>query len=137
MSESTTFAEVARWGAIIVGMVLSFALAVVLIAQAPPYVLLTIAVLVFLGWIGVRTGYLSQDDESEKESERDPLTVLQKRYAAGEVSESEFEHRLERILESDQLVAEAGERPDREIDRSDTGDVAVADLEREREFERE
>ena len=128
MSERTTFSEVARWGAIIVGMVLSFALAVVLVAQAPPYVLLTIVVLVFLGWLGVKTGYLADEDGAD-EATRDPLTVLQERYAAGEISESEFERRLEHILETDELARRSAE--------SGRKSGSKRQLEPEHEFERE
>ena len=129
-----------KWLAIIVGMVLAFVLAVVLVigllAEAPPFVALTVIVLAFLAWVGVRMGYLTSGDETEENVERDPLTVLQERYAAGEISEAEFEHRLERILESDELVEKAAERPDWNVDHLDTEDVAVADVERELDSEK-
>ncbi|MCU4799357.1 hypothetical protein OB920_03090 [Halobacteria archaeon HArc-gm2] len=49
----------------------------------------------------------SQADESEA----DPVTVLQRRYAEGTVGDDEFERRMEQLLESDRRTEERG-RPD-------------------------
>ena len=59
------------------------------------------------------------DDESDGErdaarSERDPLSVLRERYAHGELSDEEFERRLDRLLETESND-DVRERPDREL----------------------
>ncbi|GEM_PF-1990009 len=45
---------------------------------------------------------------SSGRSARDPVTELQERYAAGELSEDEFETRLDRLLESNERARAAG-----------------------------
>jgi len=101
MSGDTDFDDVARWGAIMLGMILGTGLAVVLATESPP-ALLTLIVVGFLAWAGVRSGVLArEDDEADEEEEADPLATLQERYAAGELSEAEFERRLDRLLDSD------------------------------------
>jgi len=102
----------AKWAALIIGMAFAFPVVMVLIRDAP-WLLLALATTAFLGWIGVRTGWL--DGGTDEDTEADPLMTLQKRYAAGELSEAEFERRLDRILESDEVVERAaGGRLDRD-----------------------
>lgn len=44
----------------------------------------------------------------------DPLEILKRRYAAGELSESEFEHQLDRLLEAD--TRDSGRVDEREFE---------------------
>jgi hypothetical protein len=56
------------------------------------------------------------DDEAKRSTESDPLTALQQRYARGEISEEEFEHRLTTILEADELAGRDTANSDHERD---------------------
>lgn len=73
---------------------------------------------VFLTW------YLTQRAGSERDGEdggpeRDPVTTLQERYAAGELSESEFEAALDRVIEANERAERAGvETEELAIERS-------------------
>jgi uncharacterized membrane protein len=69
----------------------------------------------------------SPEDESETdetavpapaESPVDPVDHLRERYARGELTDSEFERRLDRLLETESLLANSGtEKEVRETDR--------------------
>ena len=106
-----------RWAAIIVGMMLAFPLGVI-IATESPGIMLVLASMAFVGWAGVRTGYL--DGSGGASDEPDPLTTLQDRYARGELSEAEFERRLGRILESEATVRGDG-ATDRRVGEGEHG----------------
>lgn len=71
---------------------------------------------VFLTW------YLTQrvgGGGSDADPERDPVTVLQERYAAGELSEAEFEAALDRVIEANERAERAGiETEELAIERS-------------------
>lgn len=58
-----------------------------------------------LAFAFVAAGYLSDevesDDESERESAPDPLDELRGRYARSELSDEEFERRVETLLETE------------------------------------
>lgn len=56
----------------------------------------------------------------EETNETDPLETLKNRYAAGELSEAEFERKLERLLEIEESEGKTAEYDeiDRELDRS-------------------
>jgi uncharacterized membrane protein len=124
MSEHTEFSDVAKWGAIIVGMVMAVPILAILATQAQA-ALLTLVVVGFLAWAGVRSGVLAKDEEGDQTAtDADPLATLQERYAAGELSEAEFERRLDKLLESDQRA-------------EDADDLESAALERDAVFERE
>jgi len=64
---------------------------------------------VFLLWIAVRWGRLRRtrgtgatvSDGSKADAEGDPVERLKRRYADGEVSDEEFERRLDRLLDAD------------------------------------
>jgi uncharacterized membrane protein len=116
MAEETipdNFELVAKWGAIITGMVLIVPMVAILGAQSIPLIV-TGMIVAFIAWALVRSGALEDEDEnaSSAVTAADPLTTLQERYAAGEISEAEFEHRVERIMESDDQLRQAG-GPDR------------------------
>ncbi|SEV94292.1 SHOCT domain-containing protein [Natrinema salifodinae] len=44
----------------------------------------------------------------ESDPDPDPVTILQERYAAGELTETEFEAKLDRLLEADERAEAAG-----------------------------
>jgi len=44
----------------------------------------------------------------------DPLATLRERYATGEIGEEEFERKLDRLLETEELEGRADDGPDRE-----------------------
>lgn len=99
---------------------IKFVLADILIIAAlllagPLYALaitLLFVVSTFLIW------YLVKRDESESATEpssvdepvpeRDPVTKLQERYAAGELSDEEFETKLERLIDANEQADNAG-----------------------------
>ena len=52
-------------------------------------------------------------------AERDPVTKLQDRYAAGELTDDEFEAKLERLIESNETATAAGiDTEDLELEHS-------------------
>jgi len=64
--------------------------------------LVTVAILgVYGGWLGLRWQRLRADSEP---AQPDPLETLKDRYAAGELSDDEFEHRLEQLLSTEQAA---------------------------------
>lgn len=93
----------------------------------------------FGGWIGIRwylrRSALPESENTRKRSERspeaetesDPLEALKRRYAAGELSDDEFEEKLDRLLDSDRL-AESGQSA-----REDADDEALSAIETDRE----
>ena len=63
-------------------------------------------------------------EDVEEHDENDPLAILRERYARGELTEAEFERRVERLLETesesapgerDTLPNEAADSPDRDV----------------------
>ncbi|WP_122091229.1 SHOCT domain-containing protein [Halalkalicoccus subterraneus] len=104
--------------------IIKFVLADVVIITAllladPLYAVAITALLVvsvFLTW------YLTQRIGSERndEPEPDPITKLQARYAAGELSEAEFEAALDRLIDANERAERAGvETRELSIERSD------------------
>ena len=81
--------------------------------------------------------YGGDDDETEAASsdatavEDDPVEELRRRYAAGELSDAEFERKLDRLLETEGL--EAGDRRDAAGTREGGAQRRDRDLERELE----
>jgi len=77
------------------------------------------AVVAIAGWLIVAPAlailtYYEGDAETETESEADPVATLRERYARGELTEAEFERRLDTLLET-----EGTEQPtDRDRERS-------------------
>ncbi|MFC4438109.1 MULTISPECIES: SHOCT domain-containing protein [Natrialbaceae] len=69
-----------------------------------------LVVSVFLVWyLTQRVG--STDDSDEIRSEReatDPVTTLQERYAAGDLTETEFEAKLEQLIDANERAERAG-----------------------------
>lgn len=91
-----------------------------LLLAGPLYAVAITALLVvsvFLTWyLTHRTGSQRSSDEPES----DPITKLQARYAAGELSESEFEAALDRLIEANERAERAGvETQELSIERSD------------------
>jgi uncharacterized membrane protein len=106
--------------------IIKFVLADVVIISAllladPIYAVAITALLVvsvFLTW------YLTHRINGETtggttDSERDPVTNLQERYAAGELTESEFESALDRLIDANERAQRAGvETEELSIERS-------------------
>jgi uncharacterized membrane protein len=121
-----------KWIALIVGMILAvpilailFPILIVLIAEAP-LVLVALAVL-GVGFFGfVLTQYDVLPSSASADEDVDPVSTLQEEYAAGEISDAEFERRLDRIIESDQKAAESDD-----IDREQSVTDRDPSLERE------
>lgn len=64
---------------------------------------------VFLTWyLTQRVGSGEAEGEPERAEETDPVTALQERYAAGELSETEFETALDRVIEANERAERAG-----------------------------
>ncbi|MEM4782293.1 MAG: SHOCT domain-containing protein [Halalkalicoccus sp.] len=110
--------------------IIKFVLADVVIIAAlllagPVYAVAITALLVvsvFLTW------YLTQrvgtTEAAPSPSERDPVTKLQERYAAGDLSESEFEAALDRVIEANERAERAGvETADLGIERAPEPDT--------------
>lgn len=73
---------------------------------------------VFLTWYLTQRAGSDRDGEDDG-PERDPVTTLQERYAAGELSESEFEAALDRVIEANERAERAGvETEELAIERS-------------------
>lgn len=86
-----------------------------LVLQAP-FVLLGLGILVFPAWAGTRLGLFAPNGETTRIEEHDPLTVLQERYARGDISDEEFGHRLITSLGTDELAGREPSQPDRDHD---------------------
>lgn len=78
---------------------------VVILSQIAPYVLTTAIGVGFLAWLIAHTGVLSGSDDGEAVEHADPMETLRERYARGDVDEAEFERRLDRLVETEDLDA--------------------------------
>jgi len=120
-----------KWIVLLAGLILVipilailFPILIVMITQAPA-VLIVLSVLTvgFLGFVVTQYDILPYSEDAR---EVDPVSTLQEEYAAGEISDTEFERRLDRIIESDQKAARSDE-----VDREQS--VADRDPSLERE----
>ena len=90
----------------------------------PLLALLTVAALLVVGVVGMRALADETDDGSEaSEPEETPVERLQRRYAAGELTEAEFERALERELERE---GTDGIEPDSPAETEKSGEAARA-----------
>lgn len=69
-----------------------------------------LVVSVFLVWyLTQRVESIGDTDETRTEHETvDPVTTLQERYAAGDLSEAEFEAQLEQLIDANERAERAG-----------------------------
>lgn len=76
---------------------------------------------------------VENDGTGSDEQESEELVELKRRYAEGELSESEFERELDELLESEDLGVDDG-IPEDDSDRTASGDVEaeLRDLKRDR-----
>ncbi|MGQ3329575.1 MULTISPECIES: SHOCT domain-containing protein [Halorubrum] len=56
-------------------------------------------------------------EQSISAAEDDPLATLRERYATGEIGEEEFERKLDRLLETEELAGRVEDGPNRERER--------------------
>ena len=86
----------------------------VLLLEGPIYAVIITALLVvsvFLTWYlpqQTRTGDRTPDQSETNSSEQDPITILQNRYASGELSEAEFEAALDQLIDANEQANQAG-----------------------------
>lgn len=74
---------------------------------------------VFLTWYLTQRVGSGEAEEGSRTTETDPVTALQERYAAGELSEAEFEAALDRVIEANERAERAGvETEELAIERS-------------------
>lgn len=109
--------------------IIKFVLADVIIIAAllladPIYAVAITALLVasvFVTWyLTERVGGATAAENADAGSERDPVTKLQDRYAAGELSETEFEAALDRLIDANERAERAGVETDElSIERSE------------------
>lgn len=81
-----------------------------------------LVVSVFLTWyLTQRVGgqQVTTDEQEAADVKRDPVTKLQNRYAAGEMTETEFEAALDRLIAANERATQAGmETEELSIERS-------------------
>lgn len=108
--------------------IIKFVLADVIIIAAllladPIYAVAITALLVasvFVTWYLTEWVGRTKAAESNDGSERDPVTKLQERYAAGDLSETEFEAALDRLINANERAERAGVETDElSIERSE------------------
>ncbi|MDF9746596.1 SHOCT domain-containing protein [Natrinema salsiterrestre] len=106
--------------------VLADVLIIALLLLAGPVYAIAATALIVIGGLGLwylagRTGGdespdpgpdRALEDPETTASETDPVTTLQERYAAGELSEAEFEAKLDRLIESNERADSAGVETD-------------------------
>lgn len=76
-------------------------------------------VALFAGWIFARWRRLRSDENDALE--RDPVETLKQRYAAGELSDDEFERKLERLMDTPGEYSGESTRTDDEIGSGEIG----------------
>jgi hypothetical protein len=79
----------------------------------------------------------AHDREADRDDDRDALETLRDRYARGELSDEQFERKLEALLETETFEAARDRLTRRERERVDTDTDADVDVDRDRERERE
>lgn len=74
--------------------------------RTAPYALVAVFAVAVAGAVGWRFA-TALDGDSESETEADPLTTLEDELAAGEISNAEFEERLEAMIDAEERAEEA------------------------------
>ena len=72
------------------------------LTKAPLFFSLTISI-GCLVWLYVRNVLLAISPSNEHASTEDALSTIRDRYARGEINETEFEHKLDQLLETETL----------------------------------
>ena len=78
------------------------------------------AVVTIVGWfivapvLAILTYYDDEADDADVESD-DPVAALRERYARGELTEAEFERRLDQLLETENVERSAGDERERTL----------------------
>ena len=108
--EITVVALLLGFGAGVMALYILGNFFITLTATAPILAGMVMFGLVFVAAMAVANFYSdTADSEEEASRERDPLTVLKERYARGELSEEEFEHRVTMLLDVDEIAKETQE----------------------------
>lgn len=81
------------------------------------WMVLALGWLVLVPLVGMLTDAVSFDGESGS-SEEDPLAVLRDRYARDEISEAEFERKVDRLLETEDVEVPTAASDEREPERA-------------------
>lgn len=123
MDDSIEGFESAETAKVVMAGVAAIVLGTVLATEAP-VALTVLAVVVPLVWFVAQTDVVDGfgDSDSEAADGEDALDRLRRRYADGELSDDEFERRLDRLLETETLEdakthrADAKRSTDRELD---------------------
>lgn len=117
-SVDPNFRLIVRGAVAIVALIVSLPLAGILGGEAAAFLFSTALIVGIIAWIFNRQR--SDEESGEEKPAADPLTTLQERYARGEISESEFEHRVERIIDSDHRAGRNGGDADTPFDPGST-----------------
>lgn len=81
-------------------------------------VLSVFALWVGVRWLRLRTTKTQRDSDADEGEDPDPLDRLKQRYADGELSDAEFEARLETLLDADSRADVADDATTRRLERS-------------------
>lgn len=103
---------------VLIMLIFGFSTLMILADVAP---LLAVALVVLLGigtvsvlaWTGIHLDMFNNSREETRE--QDPLSVLKERYARGEISEEEFEHRVTMLLDVNEI---AGDTQEAELEKA-------------------
>lgn len=103
---STTLSEILPehdfWRACVLGGSVVFLTGmVVILANQAPNVLGIAVILAFAAWWKSKKGDAEDAKSSAEASELDAVEVLRARYASGDIDETEFEDRLDTLLETE------------------------------------
>ncbi|RJT07444.1 SHOCT domain-containing protein [Halococcus sp. IIIV-5B] len=105
--EITVVALLLAFGAGIVALYVLGNFFVTLTATAPIVAGMVMFGIVFVAAMAAADFYSdTTDSEEEASHEREPLAVLKERYARGELSEEEFEHKVTMLLDVDEIASE-------------------------------
>lgn len=95
-------------GILVLALAFGFALSLATIApMVAGIVVFSLCFLAVMAWARIRSD--TSDSKTEASLEGNSLAVLKERYARGEISEEEFEHRVTMLLDVDELFGEKQE----------------------------
>jgi uncharacterized membrane protein len=100
-------------GLVAVGTVPAVALTAMFVGSAEAGAVAIVGWLLLVPVVGILTDdeefeFGDEDEQQESAAESDPLDELRRRYAEGELTDAEFERRLERLLETEDMDVPSG-----------------------------